>query len=91
MRADLPIEAVSINGQFIEDLISGYKTVITKGREALELSLDTYNTNTADGEKIRGSRYPARTIIVDFALTGTSLPDLRSKLTRLNEILSRKE
>lgn len=91
MRADLPIEAVSINGQFIEDLISGYKTVITKGREALELTLDTYNTNTADGEKIRGSRYPARTITVDFALTGTSLPDLRSKLTRLNEILSRRE
>lgn len=87
-RTDLPIEAVKINGQYIEDVLPGYTTVITSGREGLPVELDTYSVGTADGEKLKGSRYPAREIEVDFVLHGDSLEDLRVKLTQLNNLLS---
>lgn len=87
-RTDLPIEAVKINGQYIEDVLPGYTTVITSGREGLPAELDTYSVGIADGEKLKGYRYPARTIVVDFALHGNNMNDLRQKLTQLNNILS---
>ena len=87
-RTDLPIEAVKINGQYIEDVLPGYTTVITSGREGLPVELDTYSVGRADGEVLKSSRYPARTITVDFVLHGSSMNDLRTKLTVLNNLLS---
>ena len=43
-RTDLPVEAVKINGSYIEDLIPGYTTVITSGREALEAEVEWYDS-----------------------------------------------
>lgn len=91
MRTDIPAEAVSINGLYIEDAIAGYMTIKTEGREGLPLSLNTYDVGTADGERIKSSRYPARTIKVDFYLKGSSLTDMRNKLNHLNNILSQDE
>ena len=91
MRTDIPEEAVSINGMFIEDAISGYTTIKTEGREALSINLNTYDVGTADGERIKSSRYPSRTIKVDFFLHGSSLSDMRSKLNHLNNILAQDE
>lgn len=91
MRNDLPMEAASIDGQFIEDAIPGYMTIMTQGRESLAPDLDSYSVGTADGERIRSSRYPARTITVDFYLQADSMPDLRDKLNHLNNLLSMDE
>ena len=85
-RSDLPIEAVKIDGQYIEDAISGYKTVLTSGREGLAPEKEKYSVGTADGEVIKYTRYPAREIKVDFALHADSLEDLRDKLNHLNNI-----
>ena len=90
-RTDLPIEAVKINDQYIEDVLEGYTTVITSGREALPVELDTYTVGRADGETFKGSRYPARTIKVEFVLHGSSMEDMRAKLTHLNNLLSLEE
>ena len=87
-RTDLPIEAVKINGQYIEDVLPGYTTVITSGREGLPVELDTYSVGSADGETLKGSRYPSRIVTIDFALHGNSMDDLRQKLTKLNNLLS---
>lgn len=87
-RSDLPLEAVKINGQYLEDVLDGYITVITSGREGLKTELDTYSVGAADGEKIKSSRYPARDIKVEFILKAESMNDLRSKLTQLNNLLS---
>lgn len=87
-RTDLPIEAAKINGQYIEDILDGYTTVITSGREGLQAELSTYTVGASDGEKIKSSKFPARTVEVEFVLHGDSLKDLRSKLIKLNNILS---
>lgn len=91
MRTDIPAEAVSINGLYIEDAIDGYMTIKTEGREGLPISLNTYDVGTADGERVKSSRYPARTIKVDFFLHGSSLSDMRDKLNHLNNILAQDE
>lgn len=87
-RYDLPQEAVSINGQYIEDVLPGYKTVTTTGREGLTPELNTYTVGTADGETVKGSRYPVREIVVEFLLMGESLEDYRDKVENLANLLS---
>lgn len=84
----LPTEAVSINGQYIEDVLEGYRTLYTKGRESLGVELETYSVGTADGEKFKYKRYPARTLTVGFQLIGENPQDFRLKFNNLNNLLS---
>lgn len=90
-RRDLPIEAAKINGQYIEDILPGYTTVITSGREGLPAELNTYSVGSAAGERVKSSTFPARIIEIEFVLQGDSMDDLRQKLTKLNNILSVEE
>ena len=90
-RTDLPEEAVKINGQYIEDVISEYMTVITSGREGLPPELTTYTVGTADGELLKSSRFPMREITVEFAVHGSSLENLRTKLILLNKLLNERD
>lgn len=84
----LPIEAVEINGEYIENIIEGYKTLYTKGRESLAIQLDTYTVGNTHGERIRSKKYPARTITVGFIMGADSVESLRVKFTILNDILA---
>ena len=84
----LPAEAVSLNGTFLEEIIDGYRTLYVKGRESLKPELDTYGVGTADGERIKGSRYPARELTVGFQLLCKSDSDFRIAFNQLNNILS---
>ena len=84
----LPTEAVSINGQYIENVLDGYRTLYTKGRESLGAELNTYSVGTADGEKFKNKRYPARTITVGFQLIADNAEDFREKFNNLNNLLS---
>lgn len=90
-RTNLPVEAVKINGQYIEDVLSGYRTIITSGREAIAPELDTYTVGISDGATVKNGRYPAREITVDFMLEGSSLEDFRDKMEVLNNLLSFEE
>ena len=90
-RTNLPMEAVKINGQYLEDVISGYRTIITSGREAIAPELDTYTVGMSDGATVKNSRYPVREITVDFMLEGSSLEDFRDKMEILNNLLSIEE
>ena len=87
----LPTEAVSINGQHIESVLEGYRTLYTKGRESLGAKLETYSVGTADGEKFKNKRYPARTITVGFQLIGANPQDFRQKFNNLNNLLAIEE
>lgn len=84
----LPAEAVSVNGVYIENILDGYRTLYTKGRESLGAELNTYAVGTADGERYVSRRYPARTITVGFQLVADSPQDFREKFTELNNLLS---
>lgn len=92
----LPIEAVSINGfgeesNYIEELISGYRTLYTSGREALPLNLATSAVGSADGETIIYANYPSRIITIGFELKAETPQEFREKFNHLNNILSADE
>ena len=87
----LPAEAVNINGRYLEDIIDGYRTLYTKGRESLEVELDTYSTGSADGEKIKSHRYPSRALTVGFQLLSSTPEEFRDRFNQLNNILSVEE
>ena len=87
-RTDLPIEAVKIDGQYLEDVIPGYMTVKTSGREGLSAETNAYTVASSDGETVKGYRWPARKIDVEFYVQGDNMNDLRAKLNQLNNLLS---
>lgn len=84
----LPAEAVRIDGQYIENAISGYQTLYTKGRESLAAEINSFVTGSSNGETVKGARYPSRTITVGFRLIAETNADFRSKLNHLNNLLS---
>jgi predicted phage tail component-like protein len=86
--ATLPAEAVSLNGTFLENIIQGYRTLYVKGRESLGIDLNTYSVGVADGEKVKGSRYPARVLTIGFQLLCPTDEDFRLRFNQLNNILS---
>lgn len=84
----LPKEAVSMDGRYLERMIDGYTTLYVKGRESLGIELNNYSVGTADGEKIKGSRYPSRTLTIGFQLLCEDEVEFRAKFNQLNNILS---
>lgn len=87
----LPAEAVSINGTYLENIIEGYRTLYVAGRESLGTELNTYSVGVADGEKLKGRRYPARVLTVGFQLLCADDAEFRLRFNQLNNILSIEE
>lgn len=87
----LPAEAVSLNGTYLENIVPGYRTLYVKGRESLGTELNTYSVGTADGEKVKGRRYPARVLTVGFQLLCADDEEFRLRFNQLNNILSIEE
>lgn len=87
----LPSEALSINGEYIETLIPGYKTLCVCGREALSPELSTYETGVSDGSVLKSRRYPARTITVKYQLIAKNSEDFRQAYNKLASILNTEE
>lgn len=84
----LPAEAVSINGEYIENLIEGYRTLYASGRESLEKEFEEYDDTAQNGTVVKYSRFPARTITVGFQLIAESPEEFREAFNKLNGILN---
>lgn len=84
----LPSEALQINGEYIENIIPGYRTLNVSGREALSKELTTFETGTSDGETVQNMRYPARVITVAFQLIAASNEAFRDAFNKLASILN---
>ena len=84
----LPSEALQLNGEFIEDLIKGYRTLTVTGREALSSELETFETGNRDGSELKYKRYPARTITVTYQLIAESAEAFREAYNKLGDILN---
>lgn len=89
--ATLPAEAVSVNGTYIEDAISGYRTLYVKGRESIAKEIDSFSVGTANGDTVKSTRYPSRTLTVGFQIVAESNSAFREKFNHLNNILSQDE
>lgn len=62
-------EAISIDGEYIENHIPGYRTLAVSGRESLEYDVtDEDRPIGIDGMEYYGKRQPDRTITVKFSL-----------------------
>lgn len=85
---DRPAEALQLNGSYIEDILPGYRTLYTKGREAYAPSLETESIGRRAGERIKSRQLKARTITVGYQLITESDQDFRSKYNRLLGILN---
>lgn len=84
----LPSEALKINGEYIENLIPGYRTLNVSGRESLSRELESFETGTSDGETLKNKRYPARIITVTYQLISASNEAFRAAFNTLASVLN---
>jgi predicted phage tail component-like protein len=84
----LPSEALQINGEYIENLIPGYRTLTVSGREALSPELTYFETGVRDGSVIQNKRFPARIIKVAYQLIAESNEAFRDAYNKLASILN---
>lgn len=85
--ADLPSEALKLNGEYIENQIEGYRTLYVAGREILSQELTTYETGVRDGSNLSYRRYPSRTITVGYQLIAEDNESFREAYNKLNALL----
>lgn len=84
----LPSEALRINGEWLEDIVPGYRTLYTTGRGTFTAALETEAVGSADGEVIKSRRYPAREIVVTYLLCGKTSAELQARFGLLSEALA---
>ena len=87
----LPSEALQINGEYLENLISGYRTLTVSGREALSPDVLSYTSGIRDGSTLQYKRYPERIITVKYQLIAASNEAFRAAYNKLGQILDVKE
>jgi len=85
--AVLPSEALQINGEYIENLVPGYRTLGVSGREALSKEIEAFETGARDGATTQYKRYPARTIVVRYQLIAESNEAFRAAYNALAHVL----
>ena len=81
-RADLAANAFKVNNVYFEDVVTGYKTLNTTGREALTKDLTLRDSDKADGTTLVRSRFPYREIEVEYFIESNSY-DFQSKYETL--------
>lgn len=84
----LPSEALSINGEYIENLIDGYRTLHVSGRESLSAEIESFEVGVRDGSDVLYRRYPARIITVTYQLIAESNEAFRAAYNKLGGILN---
>lgn len=89
-RNDLPLDAVSINSNYIEDNVTGYMTLKAVGREVI-LKEIIEAARPSDGSILIDTRYPARSITVDFIIKRDTMANMRASMDKLKSILDIKD
>lgn len=88
---DLPAEALSINGTYIENEIDGYRTLTVSGRETMAQEVKEAEVGKHDGAIFRYRRYPTRDIVVTYQILVDSDTAYREALIKLNSMLNFEE
>ncbi|WP_182440795.1 MULTISPECIES: distal tail protein Dit [Clostridia] len=90
-KEELPAEAMSINGTYIENEIQGYRTLYVTGRELLESEIQDRQIGNSDGTEFQYKRNVPRVITVAFVLKSDTPEEFREKFNKLNQILNQEE
>jgi len=83
----LPAEAMLIDGQYIENLVPGYRTLQVGGRELLKQSATSNAIGISDGETLEYVRNPSREITVGYQLIADDDEAFRTAFYKLSGIL----
>lgn len=89
--SNLPSEAISINGEYIEEHLPGYRTLYTEGREMLESEVTEIQIGTQNGTRYQYKRDIPREITVHYQILSSSPEDYREKFNELCRILDQEE
>lgn len=84
----LPSEAMQINGEYLENLVAGYRTLSVSGREALSPEIESFHTGIRDGSSRKSRRYPERIITVKYQLISKSNEEFREAYNKLGGVLN---
>lgn len=76
-----------IDGQYIEDLISGFRTLGVDGREELDLDVTSAETETSDGGRFVRRKINSRVLRVHFHLSDATASGFAAKLKALQKKL----
>lgn len=87
----LPAEALSINGTYIENVVTGYRTLTVSGRETMAQEIKEAEVGKHDGAFFQYRRYPTRDIVVKFQILAGSNSAYREAFIKLNKMLDFEE
>ena len=87
----LPSEAISVNGEYIKELLPGYRTLYTEGRELLESELTEIQIGNQNGTRYQYKRDVPREITVHYQILSNSPEDFREKFNELSRILDQEQ
>lgn len=85
---NLPTEAMSYNGVYLENEIDGYRTLSVTGRELMESEVTHTEIDGMDGSYYRYKTTPARTITVRYQLRARGSREFREAYNKMNKLLS---
>lgn len=85
---NLPTEAMSYNGVYLENEIDGYRTLSVTGRELMESEVTHTEIAGMDGSYYRYKTTPARTITVKYQLRARGSREFREAYNKMNKLLS---
>lgn len=85
---NLPTEAMSYNGVYLENEIDGYRTLSVTGRELMESEVTNQEIDGMDGSYYRYKTTPARTITVKYQLRARGSREFRDAFNKMNKLLS---
>lgn len=85
---NLPTEAMSYNGIYLENEIDGYRTLSVTGRELMEYEVKDVEIDGADGSYYRYKTTPTRTITVRYQLLARGSREFREAFNKMNKLLS---
>lgn len=89
--SNLPSEAISINGEHIEEHLPGYRTLYTEGREMLESEVTEIQIGGQNGTRYQYKRDVSREIVVHYQMLSSSPEDFREKFNELARILDQEQ
>lgn len=85
---NIPLDSFKINGgSYLDNIVTGFKTIKAVGRETLEKSITTYETN-ADTTKLKSTKFSSRTIDVDFVIVRDTMANMHESMATLSSILN---
>lgn len=83
----LPAEAVRFNGKWLDNEVTGFRTLSVSGRELASCEITDEQIGNTDGTQYQYKRYPARQIMVTYQLSAKTDIAFREAFNRLNGLL----